>query len=110
MSVVYADIPSRPDIEALKASWKADPSWDLEDTTGYEAYRDELRDFRLKTEAQWVRETRERHLALAELLGVPGNQQLAARWEALDNSVQALRDALAARDGQERSASPAAPR
>lgn len=40
------------EIDALKASWLADPSWDLEDTEGFEDYKDELRRFQWTTLAE----------------------------------------------------------
>lgn len=34
--------PTREQVEKLKRQWEEDPTWDIEDTEGYEAYRAEL--------------------------------------------------------------------
>lgn len=39
------DAKHRAEVEALKASWLRDPCWDIEDTEGFEAFRDELKAF-----------------------------------------------------------------
>lgn len=38
------------EVEKLKEGWKKDPCWDIEDTEGFEEYRDELHSFRLQYE------------------------------------------------------------
>jgi len=43
-------MPTREQIEKLKASWAADPCWDIEDTDGFEEYRDELAAFAAERE------------------------------------------------------------
>ena len=45
---------SREEIEALKANWKVDACWDIEDTEGFEPYHYELLEFRLRCEAEWL--------------------------------------------------------
>jgi len=50
---------TREEIEALKASWKNDPIWDLEDTEGFEEYRDELVAFQKEQEAKWKAQSEE---------------------------------------------------
>lgn len=76
---------TRRDIEQLKAGWLHDPIWDLEDTEGSEAHRDELQDFRRATEARWKAAQQEREAALdaeAERLGVRGLLRLLRQMEA----------------------------
>lgn len=51
---------TREEIEALKRDWKNDPDWDIEDTAGFEAYRDELKAFSDKCEAEWEKADEER--------------------------------------------------
>ncbi len=66
---------TRRDIEQLKAGWLRDPLWDLEGTGGFEAHQDELRQFRLTTEARWQAAADERERAIdaeAERIGVHG--------------------------------------
>ncbi len=43
------------EVAALKANWKADPCWDIEDTEGFEAHYDELLAFRKAYEAECER-------------------------------------------------------
>lgn len=44
--------PSHEAVERLKANWLDDPCWDIETTTGFEMYRDELLRFRQQEEAR----------------------------------------------------------
>lgn len=41
------------DLETLKAQWLQDPAWDIEDTEGFEAFRDELREFHVRMNEVW---------------------------------------------------------
>lgn len=36
---------TREEVEKLKENWKKDPYWDIEETEGFEEYREELYDF-----------------------------------------------------------------
>jgi len=47
------------EINNLKAQWRHDPCWDIEDTEGFEAHYDELIAYRIETEKTW-REERDR--------------------------------------------------
>lgn len=40
-------------IENLKAQWKADPCWDIEDTEGFEEHKDELKAYHAQVDAEW---------------------------------------------------------
>lgn len=89
-------MPTADEIERLKRDWKDDPCWDLENTEGYEAYREELRAFRLATEAAWERQRQEREKALdakADELGVRG---LYRRLVQLEQIVERHRRAIQA--------------
>jgi hypothetical protein len=78
------------DIAELKSQWRRDPCWDIEETAGFEAHRDELTAYREKCEREWA-EMRERDLlGKAEFLGVPGNIALAQRFESLQDEVYRL--------------------
>ena len=57
---------SKEEIKDLKEQWHSDPSWDIEDTEGFEAHRAELKEYRLKCEAEWEQK---RVLHRAELAG-----------------------------------------
>jgi len=43
-------IKTAEEIAKLKENWLKDPCWDIETTAGFEAYVDELKEFRLKVE------------------------------------------------------------
>lgn len=43
------------EIADLKKSWKSDPCWDIEDTEGFEAHRDELRLYHEEQVREWER-------------------------------------------------------
>jgi hypothetical protein len=45
---------TRSEIDDLKAQWKADPCWDIEDTPGFEEHKPELLKYRLEIDAAWV--------------------------------------------------------
>ena len=77
---------TRRHIERLKGNWLANPLWPLEDTEGFDAHHNELRQFRIATEARWKAAEQEQEAALdakAEQLGVHGLLRLVRRLEAL---------------------------
>ena len=82
----------RMDVERLKDSWKEDPNWDLEETEGFEEYREELVAFRLEWEARWKEEREARLQAKAESMGIPGNTALAEYVERMENSIKQLEE------------------
>jgi len=47
------DMATENELKELKAQWKADPCWDIEDTEGFEEHAEELKQYRLTTEAEW---------------------------------------------------------
>jgi len=58
---------TREEIEALKASWRKDPLWDIESTQGFEDHKEELLAYRKQVEAeveQKVRESADRRVEL----------------------------------------------
>lgn len=61
---------TREDVEKLKQDWLTDGSWDLYDTEGFEAYRDELKAFQEEQEARRDAEAQRRLKVEAEELGV----------------------------------------
>lgn len=42
---------TRAEIDALKVSWREDPTWDIADSEGFEEHRAELADFQAQVEA-----------------------------------------------------------
>jgi hypothetical protein len=55
-----ADAYDKRKLEDLKAQWKADPSWEVETTDGFEDFRQELYIFRLETELDFAKKREER--------------------------------------------------
>ena len=43
------------ELDSLKLSWLRDPNWDLEESEGFEAYREQLKKFADEQHAQWQR-------------------------------------------------------
>ena len=76
----------------LESNWHADPIFDLEDTEGFEEYREELLRFRLNSEKEWNRLRDLRLDKLSADLGLPGNHHLARKWEAMERRIQELQD------------------
>jgi len=75
------------EITALKASWAADPCWDLEDTEGFEDHTDELKQYREEQEASWEADRTKKLEHLAETLGCPGNIRLASYIDTLESRL-----------------------
>lgn len=46
---------TQAELDQLKRDWADDRSWDLEDTEGFEAHRDELASYRAAREAEWAK-------------------------------------------------------
>src|SRR6185436_19521180 len=66
---------TREEIEKLKKDWASDPIWDLEDTEGFEAHRDELKEFSDFKNRHWeacaAARLKTQLTALSNRLGVP---------------------------------------
>lgn len=88
---------SRAEVEALKDSWCRDPSWDIEDTPGFEGWFDELLAFRLHVAEEEARRVEDRQRDKAREVGLPGNyifagyiQRLEARIAYLEKKIEEL--------------------
>lgn len=82
--------PTREQVENLKAQWRGDGSWDIEETPGFEEYREELQKYRAQVE-EADRMARVRHLQRkSEELGCPGNTALAVYVERLEDKLERL--------------------
>lgn len=86
--------PSRAEVESLKRDWAADPCWDLEETPGFEEFRDELTEFAARTREKGERRYRKALEEYAERIGVPGNLILAERFRSLERRVAAVENRL----------------
>jgi hypothetical protein len=56
---------TREEVEALKINWHDDPNWDIEETDGFEEYKDELLAYRKQSEKEWEDARQKRHDELA---------------------------------------------
>ena len=70
--------PRTPEeIDALKANWRNDPNWDIEDTEGFELHRDELVAYRMYWESHCKAQQDRRIREFAAPLGIENNPALA---------------------------------
>ena len=58
------------EIETLKANWRNDPCWDIEETEGFEEHKHELKKYRLQKEREWACEEFNRLYLKAVSLGI----------------------------------------
>ena len=75
---------TREEVEKLKREWVSDPIWDIEDTEGFEEYREELLEFALKQQEIWEEEAEQKRIEEAEYarsLGVEGLYKLVKKLE-----------------------------
>ena len=57
--VIEKDARTFEDVKRLKNDWEKDPIFDLEETEGFEAHRDELLRHRIEKQRQWADEAEE---------------------------------------------------
>lgn len=62
-------IPTLDEVLELKKDWESDPIWDIEDTEGFEYYRQHLLEFRKNREAAWASEAKLKIINKAMELG-----------------------------------------
>lgn len=67
---------TRAEIDALKASWREDPSWDLEETEGFEAHKAELLRYRVEVEAKHAARAARSHERALERLQRPAMERI----------------------------------
>jgi len=79
---------TREEVEALKNEWLQDPCWDIDDTEGFEDYRDELAAYQAEVEAAKDAEYNARINAKAAMLGC--SPAVAAVIESLERRIAAL--------------------
>jgi len=78
------------EIRDLKRCWRNDPCWDIEDTEGFEAHKQELLAFRLQCKKEWDEAYNARLDEKAKELGCIGNRQLASYVIGLEMRLKAL--------------------
>jgi len=86
---------TREDIENLKMNWQKDPIWDIEDTEGFEEYKDELLAYKKECEKEWDKREKERkkHQAAFPIRNRWDSSQ--EGWDLIENGME-LRDYFAA--------------
>ena len=67
---------TRAEIDKLIIAWSDDPSWEIEDTEGFEDHKPELQAFRIQMEKQWQERSAKEHADAIALLRAPGLQSL----------------------------------
>lgn len=66
---LFCPMPPTPAmVERLKENWKRDQCWDIENTEGYEDYKEELLAFRLQTEKETEERLKKNHERYASKL------------------------------------------
>lgn len=85
---------TKTEVEALKREWAADPIWDIEDTEGFEEYRDELIAFREKKEKEWKEQKEKELRQYAEKLGIQDNLELVYYIRSLERRIIYLEEKL----------------
>lgn len=81
-------LKTKEDIESLKKNWLSDPCWDIEDTEGVEAHREELEKFKEK-KLEWTKARLEREWAEMERLGI-NNKSTYLYLKNLEYSIETL--------------------
>ena len=77
-------------IDDLKAQWKADPCWDIEDTEGFEDHKHELLKYRLEIHHAWAKKVQARLEEKAKKLGCP--VELVKYIEMVEYDLRQLKD------------------
>jgi len=82
------------DIQELKRQWMEDPNWDIEDTEGFEEYKEELHKFRIQKEKEWERERKCFLIDKSVEYGIPGNLELTQRLLTMEDRISLLTEQL----------------
>ena len=89
------------EIEILKRQWQADPCWDIEDTEGFEAHRQELAAWRAQFEAEQDRRFQLTLRLKAVEYNIPGNTKLASHILHLEQRVRDFERRISALEGRQ---------
>lgn len=88
---------SKEEIQKLIADWESDPCWDLYETEGFEAHREELKAYQKAREAFWEKMQKEEEKRIderAEKLGIKGLYRLILKQQ---EEIEQLREQLSNR-------------
>lgn len=90
---------SREEVQKLKADWRRDPCYEIEETPSFEEHAEELRAYREEFERR-NRELGDEILReKAARIGCPGNLDLAGYVEGLELSIERLSERLDVLEG-----------
>jgi len=78
---------TQEEVEALKRNWSADPCWDIETTTGFEKYHDELLAFRLEKEKEWKEQSMEKRKSFLTVWSMLDGAQSSLDHDRTDKSI-----------------------
>lgn len=81
---------TQEEIADLKRSWRNDPCWDIYETEGFEAHREELKEYQATMEKRWEEERQKRFHEAAEKMGLSGNLNLAKYIQDLERTIHRL--------------------
>ena len=82
------------EIENLKQNWKRDACWDIEDSEGFEAHKEELTAFRIQCEKEWEEAERKRLQDKAMKLGIPDRFDLVRYFENLEYQMKRMEERI----------------
>jgi hypothetical protein len=77
---------SRGEVENLKKQWMRDPCWDIENTEGFEEYKQELLACHKQADRKWEKLQKTERKKYARKMGT-GNVKLAEYIESLEKRI-----------------------
>lgn len=87
-------IQEKVELRNIKRQWASDPCWDIEDTEGFEAHRNELLVYSTEMKREWAEKAQAKLEAKAIELGVPGNVKLAQYVIRLEDKINKLSEMI----------------
>ena len=87
-------VRSLDEIESLKAQWRNDPHWDIEHTSGFEVWHDELQAFSDAVKKANHKREMDRLWEMSRGLGIEGNFALTRYIDSLEQRIHRIEVAL----------------
>ena len=85
---------TREEVENLKADWESDPCYEIEDTEGFEEYREELKLFSQEKEKHWEEHRKFDTHVKSVRYGTVGNDKLTMKISWLENQIFELMEKI----------------
>lgn len=76
----------------LKMSWLRDPSWNIEETKGFELHKEYLKNWRENKEKKWNEMYEAEMMKIAEEIGFPNNISHTEYLERMKNQIELLKN------------------